>query len=181
MSATVPRRRGARAGAGAPIAREEIVRQVLATWRRHNDILLYLLDKIPSRGLAAVPTGSRGRDVARQFSHIDRVRRGWVHVHLTGRRPQLPRVDRGPPPTRARLRATLRDSGRQVETVLRRGLAGEIAPRMFGRQLVRWLGYLLAHESHHRGQIVLALKQAGMRLPDSIAVQGLWGRWIFGP
>jgi len=180
MSTRAPRPGGARAKPGSPMARDEIVRQALATWRRHNEILLYLLDKIPSRGLAAVPTGSRGRDVARQFAHLDRVRRGWVHVHLTGRRPRLPRLDRGPAPTRTRLRAALRESGKQVERVLRQGFGGELTPRMFGRQLMRWLGYLLAHESHHRGQIVLALKQSGMRLPDSIAVQGLWGRWIFG-
>ena len=173
-------RRQRAAPAPSPMEREEIVTQALAAWRRHNDILLYLLDKIPSRGLAATPAGSRGRDVARQFAHVDRVRRGWLHVHRTGKRPRLPRVDRGPAPTRSRLRAALRESGRQVETFLQGGFAGEVRPRMFGREVMRWMGYLIAHESHHRGQIVLALKQSGMRLPESIAVQGLWGRWIFG-
>jgi uncharacterized damage-inducible protein DinB len=158
----------------------ELADQVLATWRRHNEILLYLLDAIPSQGLSAVPTGSRGRDVARQFSHLARARIGWVHYHLTGRKPKLPRLEKGKRPTKAQLKKLLRESGAGVDKFLQQGLRGEVRPRLFGKQVVRWMGYLAAHESHHRGQILVALKQAGMRLPDEVSVQGVWGKWIYG-
>lgn len=154
--------------------------QILGTWRLHNEILLLLLDAVPDEGLAAKPSGSRGRDVARVFTHLYRVRVGWLHHHETGKRPKVRRFDKGPAPERSELRGLLETSGAEVEAWLERALRSETAPRHFGRQPVRWLGYLIAHESHHRGQIALALKQSGMPMPEKVAVKGLWGRWIFG-
>jgi uncharacterized damage-inducible protein DinB len=158
----------------------DLAPSILALWRRHQEILLYLLDHVPARGLAAVPLESRGRDVARQFAHMDRVRRGWVHYHTTGKRPRLPRQDKGPPPAARELKSALKESGKQVEEFLVWALRGEARPRFFGRDPVRWLGYLISHESHHRGQIMLALKQNGLRLPDKVAVEGVWGKWMMG-
>jgi len=160
--------------------RDDIIQQILETWKRHQRILLYLLEKVPAGGFTAVPAGSRGRDVARQFAHLDRVRRGWVRYHRTGKRHALPRYDKGPPPSRAQLKATLRGSGTEVERFLRDALAGTARPRLFGRQVVRWMGYLIAHESHHRGQILLALRQSGHKLPAKVTLDGLWMPWISG-
>lgn len=162
------------------MADKGLERQIVGTWRRHDEILLFLLRSIPAKGFAALPSGSRGRDVARQFNHLNRVRLGWLHLHRTGKRPKLPRGDSGPRPSRAELRAALVASGRDVSSFLQECLSDDARPRLFGRDVVRWLGYLISHESHHRGQIVLALKQSGFRLPEKVAVQGLWGKWIFG-
>jgi uncharacterized damage-inducible protein DinB len=153
---------------------------IVAMWRRNNDILLFLLAEIPQKGMSAVPSGSKGRDVSAQFYHLHRVRTGWVEYFTTGQRPKLPRYDKTRRPTKAQLHRALTTSGLEVERFLRKALAGTAKPRMFGRDPVRWCGYLVAHDSQHRGQILLALKQSGMRMPARVALNGMWGKWIDG-
>ena len=154
--------------------------QILATWKRHNEILLYLLSEIPTEGLTAKPHGSKGRDVARQFTHMSRNRRGWLHFHKTGERPKLERFHEGLPPKKSFLKAEIGKTGREVEEYIKSAIKGNAKPRMFGKNIVRWMGYLISHESHHRGQIMLALKQSGFKLTEQVAIQGLWGKWISG-
>ena len=169
-----------RAATPGPLPREELVRQLLAAWARNDAILRELLHHVPPGGLRAIPAGSRGREVAAQFWHLHRARVVWLAFHDGAKRPALARYDRGTPPTRTQLRRALTASGAAVARFLERAFAGDARPRLFRGEPVRWLAYLIAHESHHRGQILLALKQAGMKVPDDVAVNRLWGSWIYG-
>ena len=59
-------------------------------------------------------------------------------------------------------------------------MRGESRMQSFRVQPVRFLAYLVSHDSHHRGQIARALKEAGMRLPQDVAIKTLWMDWYWG-
>ncbi len=62
--------------------------QLLRAWRRHNEILLLLFDNVPVDGFSAVPLASRGRDVAAQFFHLQRVRSRLARISCHGKAAQ---------------------------------------------------------------------------------------------
>jgi uncharacterized damage-inducible protein DinB len=158
---------------------DPLAREVLATWKRHQQILTQLLTRVPEKQLGALPTDSKGRDVARQFAHLNRTRVGWLHFHATGARPELPKSSLGERPKKKELQAALKDSGKKIEELLAKALRKEARVRLFGKSPVRWMGYLISHESHHRGQIVLALRQSGFTFDEKVS-QAQWGKWMFG-
>ena len=43
----------------------------------------------------------------------------------------------------------------------------------FKTGLIPFISYLISHESHHRGNILLTLKQNGYKIPDALK----WGLW----
>ncbi len=74
------------------------------------------------------------------------------------------------------LRKSLVDSGKAVGALLSQSLAAGGKVKGFKPHAAAFLGYLIAHESHHRGQIVLTLKQAGKPVDKKIA----YGVWEWG-
>lgn len=149
---------------------------VLEAWERHQQIHLNLLKSISPSGLLVVPNGSKGRTVAEQFAHTNLVRLGWLKYHSSGQRPNREALKEAIP---ADLYTALESSGQAVMEYLEKALKGEVKTRNFGKNPIRFMSYLISHESHHRGQIALALKQAGLRLPEEVSMQGLWGHWIW--
>ncbi|HLK58072.1 MAG TPA: DinB family protein [Chthonomonadaceae bacterium] len=146
--------------------------QVLETWAIHNRIHLYLLNAIPEEDLPATPTG-KGRSVYALFAHIHNVRLMWLKSAAPELLAGVEKIEPTPIGAKSDLKAALEASGNAVAELLRRELQPGGKVKGFKPHAVGFLGYLISHESHHRGQIEWALKQSGKPLPDSIAY-GLW-------
>ncbi|MDQ2856640.1 MAG: DinB family protein, partial [Acidobacteriota bacterium] len=71
------------------------------------------------------------------------------------------------------LRKALVDSGVTMRTLLARSFEAGAKVKGFKPHASAFLGYLISHESHHRGQIALSLKQAGHPL-DKKVQYGIW-------
>jgi len=149
--------------------------QLLETWQIHDRINIYLLDAVDSGSLSS-HSASKGRSVGEQFAHVHNVRLMWLKSAAPDLLKGLVKIDNEQANDKQVLRKSLGDSGKAVGTLLGQSLAAGGKVKGFKPHAAAFLGYLIAHESHHRGQIVLTLKQAGKPIDKKIA----YGVWEWG-
>lgn len=147
-------------------------KQFLETWDIHNRINLYLLDAVEPASLPSL-SASKGRNVGEQFAHVHNVRLMWLKAAAPALLKGLTKLEKENALDKKLLRKSLSDSSAAIRTLLEQSLAQGGKVKGFKPHAAAFLGYLISHESHHRGQIALALKQAGHPLDKKIQY-GIW-------
>ena len=157
-----------------PLGRAAV--RIFAANERMNQMILEQLDPAAWR---AKPPG-KARSIAAIFTHVHNVRTKWIRLtapHLKVPR-QLQRANCTPRQARAGLAESaaicqqilaeaLDDRGGRIKKFVRDGWA---RPWPVGPEM---LCYMLAHEAHHRGQVLMLAHQLGYPLPKPV-MYGLW-------
>jgi uncharacterized damage-inducible protein DinB len=143
---------------------------LIETWTIHNRINLYLLAAIPDDALgAAIP---KHRSVFQMFAHMHNVRLMWLKASAPDLLEGLAKLE-GKDGDCEDLETSLAASGKAIEELLRRSVAAGGKVKGFKPHATAFAGYLISHESHHRGQIVWILKDVGHSVDPKVSY-GLW-------
>lgn len=145
--------------------------QIVETWQIHDRINRYLLKAVADDALRS-RMAPKHRTVFQLFAHMHNVRLMWLKAAAPELMDGLTKIE-GEFGKKAALATALEDSGNAIAELLRQALAAGGKVKGFKPHAVAFLGYLISHESHHRGQIGWTLKNTGHPL-DQKTSYGLW-------
>lgn len=143
---------------------------LIETWLIHDRIHRYLLAAVPDAGLDVQAAG-KGRTPREHFAHLHNVRLMWLKESAPELHAKQVKLEKDV--SREDLVKALESSGTAIAELLKVALAPGGRVKGFKPHASAFLGYLISHESHHRGQIVQTLKLGGHPVDKKTAF-GLW-------
>lgn len=154
---------------------------LLSAWRTNNRVTVFLVENLPRELWGEAIPGAPRRTVRMLAGHIHNARCMWIKTLGKERGIVVPKpVDRRKVGQKELVTALGRSS-RGVIRLLELGF--DHGGRLPASRSYVWrnlpldvghvLTYLIAHEAHHRGQIVMLAHQLGHRLPIEV-IGGLW-------
>jgi len=158
----------------------DFLQSLLETYAVNERMNQLILEQLAPQAWRAKPPGRNVRTIAAIFAHMHNVRRKWVRLSA----PYLklpPQLDRSRS-TRRQAGIALRQSARCCSRMLADALAatdGRVSQFLRDGWSKPWppgaamFGYMIVHESHHRGQVCMLAHQLGYPLPGKAGYQ-MW-------
>ena len=133
----------------------------------------YLIDNLPVEAWNAKTLDGKGRTIAAIVAHMHNVRVMWLKASKYEDLPdQLDRATVTP----AQASKGLEQSRQALSNVMKRSLETDGRIKNFRPDVGGFLGYLIAHDAHHRGQITMLARQLG----HPISQKAMFGMWEWG-
>ena len=146
-------------------------KSLLETFAINEKANQFLLGQIAEAAWQAAPSG-KGRCISDIACHMHNVRLMWLSAAAKGAK--LPAKLAPDKATRPQVQAALKASARAIHQLLTKAVEDPVGrvPN-FKPDVVAFVGYLIAHDSHHRRQITMLTRQVGHPLPAKVGF-GLW-------
>ena len=147
---------------------------ILNAFDTNDRINQYMIENLPAAAWRADPPDGKGRTIAAMVAHIHNVRVMWLKAAAKGSKipEQLDRTNVTP----GLASKALEQSRAALSAVMRAALESDGRVKGFRPDVAGFLGYLIAHDSHHRGQICMLARQVGHPLPQ----KAMFGMWEWG-
>lgn len=154
---------------------------LLNAWRTNNRVTIFLFENLPPELWAAAVPGAPRRTVRMIAGHVHNARCMWIKTLGQEHGVAVPRVVNRHKVGPKELIRALGQSSRGILSLLKLGFAnGDTIPssssyswRNLPLDVGHVLTYFVAHEGHHRGQVVMLARQLGHRLPVEVT-GGIW-------
>jgi len=147
-------------------------KSLLETYTINERANQLLLSHVADAAWRAAPPSGKGRSIGSIAAHIHHARLMWLSAaDKTGKHPPKLDPDKA---TRTQVQASLKASAEAIRGLIEKALndpAGKVSH--FKPDVVAFVGYLISHDSHHRGQIAMLARQAGHPIPTQTGF-GLW-------
>ena len=151
----------------------EIPVSLLNAFNTNNRINQYLIDNLPPAAWKAKSAEGKGRTIGAIVAHMHNVRVMWLKAAKAEEIPA--QLDRASVTPGQAIRA-LESSRHALSVVISHALSRDGRVRGFRPDVAGFLGYLIAHDAHHRGQITMLARQLGHPLPQ----KAMFGMWEWG-
>jgi uncharacterized damage-inducible protein DinB len=160
-----------KAKAAPPPPAYDVVDALIESFATSNRISAFLLNNLSEDSWHAAPPLGKGRSIAAIACHMHNARVLWLESF--GKKSKLPKKLDRLAATKEDVVKALDQSHTAISKVVGDALRTDGRIANFKAGAGPFLGYLMTHDAHHRGQICLMAKLVGHPLPQNVGY-GMW-------